>query len=645
MNVSGFLTALHLPDGEYASLYGRVTFSSDGKITASRAFSVGERVSLLLFLPRALGTLSATLELYEESGTHLLRTVPLSFLRVERDSDVYTAGCPADGCAAGLYFFKFTVDTVTGRLFTRRVGDRLSLTRDAHTPPDLQLTIYERDLPAPDFGLGGVIYQIFVDRYAKGGNVPVRPGAVMMRSWDDVPEYPAYPGAPLRNNTFFGGTLYGITEHLDDIAALGTTYLYLSPVFESPSNHKYDTGDYETVDAMFGGEAALRLLISEAEKRNIRVILDGVFNHTGADSKYFNKEGHYPTLGAYQSLKSPYASWYHFDHFPDRYTCWWGIDILPRIHPDVPSCGEYFTGAGGIVERYAAMGIGGFRLDVVDELSDDFIGKIRRALTGKNKEALLYGEVWEDASSKIAYGVRKKYYLGGELDGVMNYPLRTGILSWMLGEGCEKLRYALTDVIENAPKEIRDRQMNLLGTHDTERVLSLLGAPEKRTLPNDELAAAKLDETERKTAVSRLTAAYTLVATLPGMPMIFYGDEAGVEGYRDPFNRRTYPWGHENTDLLSHYRNIGALRTAHPVYRRGAFRLLYLDDSLLLFLREGEGEQLLTAVNIATHEVSVATEKISEDLLSGKVLTAHHIPACAATVIDLKENKTIKFTI
>ncbi|HBJ19461.1 MAG TPA: hypothetical protein DDY70_06995, partial [Clostridiales bacterium] len=325
--------------------------------------------------------------------------------------------------------------------------------------------------------------------------------------------------------------------------------------------------------------------------------LDGVFNHTGADSVYFNKKGRYPTLGAWQSKDSPYYDWYDFQHFPDRYTAWWGIPILPRIHPDRPSCRRFFTGDGGVIPHYAALGVAGFRLDVADELSDDFIADIKKTLTKQNPAATLYGEVWEDASNKIAYDARKRYYLGEELDGVMNYPLRTGLISYIKEGKTDALSYALLTVTANAPKRIADAQMNLLGTHDTERVLTVLGGVEGDGLPNEELATLRMSTEQRDIARERLKMAYTALATLPGIPTVYYGDEAGLEGYHDPFNRMPFPWGREDGELLAHYRTLGAIRHKYAVYREGELVLLHLDEKLLVFARIGQGGVFLTAVN------------------------------------------------
>jgi glycosidase len=214
--------------------------------------------------------------------------------------------------------------------------------------------------------------------------------------------------------------------------------------------------------------------VSEAKEKGIGILLDGVFNHTGSDSVYFNQKGRFPSIGAAQSPDSPYYSWYHFYSYPDSYECWWNIDILPRINPGEPSCAAYFVGEGGIIDRWASIGIAGMRLDVADELPDDFIANIKARLSLKNPESLLYGEVWEDASNKIAYDKRKQYYLGNELDGAMNYPLRDGILRYLREGNVSSMRYYIDEVMPNTPRRILHTQMNLIGTHDTLRAITAL---------------------------------------------------------------------------------------------------------------------------------------------------------------------------
>ncbi len=610
------MTELRIDKAPILSCSAVLSFLHGGRECRRTAYESGEAGALRLRLPRELGTVSVTYVFYDESGEHSVVSADAVWTGIRGASDLYEVPLPA--LPVGLYFFRISCRTVVGTIYAYRAGDAVRFSEDGNTPPSFQLSVSSFSFPAPREKYGGVIYHVFVDRFAKGSRkVPLREDAKLNEDWEHgIPEYPPYAGAHLENNIFFGGTLDGVTEKLDYIASLGVNTVYLSPIFEAYSNHKYDTGDYMTVDAMFGGNEALTRLIAEAKKRGIGILLDGVFNHTGSDSVYFNRKGRYPSVGAYQSKNSPYYDWYEFQHFPDRYTAWWGIPILPRIHPDRPACRKFFTGEEGVIARYAELGIDGFRLDVADELSDDFIADIKCTLAGKNPNTVLYGEVWEDASDKIAYDQRKRYYLGDELDGVMNYPLRTGLLTYLKEGTCDALSYALLTVTANAPKRIADAQMNLLGTHDTERVLTVLGGMSGDGLPNDELATLRMSKEQRDIARQKLKMAYTALATLPGIPTIYYGDEVGLEGYHDPFNRMPFPWGREDGELLAHYRALGEIRRKYPVYREGELIPLWLDANLFVFARCGVGGIFLTAINPSDTPRTFSFSKKGRELLS-----------------------------
>lgn len=567
---------------------GYVTVSVNGKDAYGRhAISAGDRLCYFFAFPRTLGVREAAMSFSSDESFQFL-SLPLCYSHPEGSRDVYTLSldCEKAGLSVGLYFCRLTLKSAFGDLyayggnsfrFAHAVGD---------VPALFQLTVSRFSHKAPKWAYGGVIYHVFVDRFSRGGNAPVARGAVFNPDWENgTVEYPPYPGAPLANNTFFGGDLDGVRKKLSYIASLGTRIIYLSPIFRAASNHKYDTGDYGEVDAAFGGKEALCALIAEAKTYGIRIILDGVFNHTGADSLYFNRYGHYGTVGAYQSQSSPYYDWYHFKSYPNDYDAWWGIEILPRLNLKNPDCREYFVGKEGIISRYAALGIGGMRLDVADELESDFIEAIKDRLCEKDEESILYGEVWEDASNKIAYSRRCRYYLGEELDGVMNYPLRTGVLDYLRHKDPSALRYYFDEVLLNMPKRVADGAMNLLGTHDTLRVLTALGGASPEGKSNDQLVSLRMRKDEREEAIKMLKAAYLIVATAPGIPSIYYGDEVGVEGYSDPFNRTPFPWHDMNEELLAHYRTVAKLRR-DAVYADGEFRLLCLTPELLVFSRE-----------------------------------------------------------
>lgn len=596
------MSHLHL-NGAYPSyLGGRATVTANGQDAYGRhAFSAGDRLRYSFALPRSLGVLggSFSVKVYHENES--LFSLPLTFLRTEGDEDVFF--CLLDTAerelAPRLYECILAVDTPFGRRYAVGGNDfRFCESR----APLFQLTVSRFAHEAPTWLYGGCIYHVFVDRFYRGGCAPLKEGAVLNPDWQNgIPQYPAYPGAPLANNMFFGGDLYGVVKKLPYIASLGTRAIYLSPIFRAASNHKYDTGNYEEVDEMFGGEEALRLLIQEAGKLGIRIILDGVFNHTGDDSLYFNRYGRYDSVGAYQSKDSPYASWYTFTDFPHRYEAWWGIGILPKLNLQCEACRDYFVGKDGIIAKYAGMGIGGMRLDVADELDGSFITAIKERLCEAREDAVLYGEVWEDASSKIAYDRLTGYYLGEQLDGVMNYPLRAGLLSYLREKRTEALSYYFGEVLLNMPKRAADTAMNFLGTHDTVRVLTALGGDSPEGKSNDTLAILRMTEGQRRHAVSLLKGAYLILATLPGIPSIYYGDEVGAEGYSDPFNRRPFPWHKIEEDLLAHYRKMGELR-AHPVYADGEFKLLHLSECFLAFAREKDGTSAVTLFNNTDRE-------------------------------------------
>jgi len=590
---------------------GRLSFRRNGKDCGlNRAFSLGDTVSLCLYLPRQWGVKEVSLSLfYEISGVAEERIFRWEVL--SDGFDVYSVTLP--DLSAGIYRFGFSVKSAVGSAYLRRGSafNELCAEQGAGEGYPFRFLVSEFLYDAPEWIYGGIIYHIFVDRFYRGGNAPLREGTIRNEDWENgIPQYPEYPGAPLANNMFFGGDLDGIIKKLDYLSTLGVSVLYLSPIFEAASNHKYDTGDYMKVDSMFGGDEAFMRLLSAAHEKGIRVILDGVFNHTGADSQYFNRYGHYKdSVGAYQSKESPYYSWYDFREFPNRYTAWWDIEILPRLMTDNEECQSFFVGENGVVDRWMKRGVDGFRLDVVDELSDTFVSRIKSRMNTVTPSSVLYGEVWEDASDKVAYGSRRSYYDGKELDGVMNYPLRRGLISYLRYGEIGELLYALTDVMYYAPKRIRDAQMNLLGTHDTERILTALAGDLRGDTRNAELAVKRMTEEQREKGISLLSLAYLILATLPGIPTVFYGDEAGLEGYGDPFNRLPFPWHKVEDRLLSVYQAIGKLRRRNAAYKKGDFRLLLLNREQLIFARDGDKHALVTVINRSENSLSLRLPK------------------------------------
>ena len=489
-----------------------------------------------------------------------------------------------------------------------------------------QMTVYDAASPTPGWFGEGLTYQIFPDRFRRSHlpDMAKMPwGRRLHENWDDIPDYlPDEDGEYCRD--FFGGDLAGIREKLPYLRELGVETLYLCPIFEASSNHHYNTGDYRRIDPMLGTEEDFRALCAEAHALGIRVILDGVFNHNGKDSRYFNADGRYDTVGAAQSQDSPYYPWFHFHPGPTDYDAWWGIRDLPAVNESAPSYRDFiFEGEDSVIRHWLRAGADGWRLDVADELPDDFIAGIRQAMDETKPGCLLLGEVWEDGSNKIAYSQRRKYLLGGETHCLMNYPFRTAALCYLRGGDAADFRESMETIRENYPAPAFQSAMNFLGTHDTPRVLSLLG--EGQT-PADkaERAAFRLRPEEERLGKERWKLASALLYAFPGSPMLFYGDEAGLQGLEDPFCRGGYPWGREDEDLLAWFRLLGRLRK-RPSLRRGDLTWLHAQGPLLAFRRQADGETTAAAFNAGDAEVALTLPwegREALDLLTGQRFAA-----------------------
>ncbi|MBE6674181.1 MAG: glycoside hydrolase family 13 protein [Ruminococcaceae bacterium] len=563
------------------------------------AFSFEDNVLFKLLIPRRCGASSVCMHLCGEGlENKYYKRFDFDWIAIDGSNDVYTCSIDMSQIGVGLYYYKYEIDSPSCEFYGE--GKKVTEITKMENNSDgmIQLLIYQEKSRCASWMHGGIMYHIFVDRFNKSGKCKPKDNVVMNDDWyNGIPQYADVPGGYVENNMFFGGDLYGIIEKLDYIEKLGVTCLYLSPIFDAYSNHKYDTGDYMSVDSMFGSELALEMLINEAKKRSIHIIFDGVFNHTGADSIYFNKNGSYNSVGAYQSEKSPYFEWYNFRKYPDDYECWWDVKILPRVNSNCESYQKFILGDGGVVEKWMKKGIDGFRLDVADELSDDFLKTLNKKVKSINPDGVIYGEVWEDASNKIAYDKRKKYFLGNELDSVMNYPLREAVIDYIKHGNCSMLYDTCKMLYSHYPKHNADLLMNLLGTHDTERILTVLGGESSEGYTNKELSVKRMSAAERKKATGLLKLAYAIIATVPGVPCIYYGDEAGMEGYRDPFNRLPYPWGRENKELLDFYRKIGGIRRSESLFKNGFFEIIECNSDLLAFVRYDDKNFVVTIVN------------------------------------------------
>lgn len=486
----------------------------------------------------------------------------------------------------GLYFYYFEVEAnIYGNkrtfIYGKNHEDGYVCEYSYENLNKYQITVHE-DFEIPSWYKEGVMYNIFVDRFNNGNRnkKPSNPkkNSFIYANWSDEPMYIKDKNDEIIRWDFHGGNLKGIIDKLPYLSKIGVSIIYLSPIFESSSNHKYNTGDYKKIDPMFGDEEILKELIEKANKKGINIILDGVFSHTGADSKYFNKFGNYDEVGAYQSKDSKYSSWYTFNDFPDDYKCWWGVKDLPNVNELNKSYMDYIIyDKDSVINKWTDMGIKGWRLDVADELPTEFIKEIRKELKKNDAESVLVGEVWEDASNKITYNERRNYLVGNQLDSVMGYPFRDNIVSFLKGNITSKeLNNKFMTIKENYPKESFKANLNLISSHDVARI--------KTELNYDE-------------AMVKLAVATQM--TFEGVPYIYYGDEAGLCGGTDPDNRKTYPWKNEDEDMIEFYKEAINTRKKYSVLTSGDTEFIDTnDDDVFGYIRFNDKcEKILILIN------------------------------------------------
>ena len=477
---------------------------------------------------------------------------------------------------SGHYWYNFQIVVNDEYLYLNRTYDNYSYLSHEKGEDFLQL-VTEKEYSCKDSMQGGIIYQIFVDRFCKVGEVKERKPLILRDDW----------GGNIQKNTtnpliinleVFGGNIQGIISKLDYLQKLGVTTIYLNPISQANSSHKYDTSDYMKIDDMFGTELEFKKLVDLAKAYGMKIVIDGVYNHTGSDSIYFNKNGTFNTLGAYKSKESRFYNWYDFENYPDKYKCWWGIDTLPSIKHNSEDFQNYIAGENGVLEKFLKLGVFGVRLDVVDEIGHNYLTKICDSIRENKKDALIIGEVWEDASTKIAYGKRRGYFLGHELNSVMNYPLKEALLNFILHNNANHFYYVCQIIEDNYPEFVKHNLMNLIDSHDTRRILSILE--------------------EGNHVMERLKIISALQYGFYGNPSIFYGDEVGIREDEPDFCRKCFPWGNENKEILQWYKFLGELRK-HKVFKKGKMEPLKAEDGIIIFKRVCEDEEILFAASVS----------------------------------------------
>ena len=564
--------------------------------SAVRAIATREKVKFRIIVPRSMGCSGSRLAVRKDGEDTVFYSMFWAGM-CGNDNEFWELHFYAT--TPGLYFYHFELDTPWGLNYIKNTGRGAG---DFNSQgAEFQQTVFDCNFKTPDFLKGGIIYQIFPDRfYNSGAKKSGVPKSRVMRKWGEEPFWNESQMNGIWNNDYFGGDLKGIEEKLPYIKSLGVTCIYLNPIFEANSNHRYDTADYEKIDPLLGTEQDFKSLCRAAKKMGISVILDGVFSHTGCDSKYFNMYSHYDTVGAYNSKESPYYSWYKFIDYPNDYKSWWGIKLLPEVEEENESYREYICGKNGILRKWLKAGADGWRLDVADELPDIFLDELRAAVKSENENAVIIGEVWEDATTKFAYGKRRRYLLGRQLDSVMNYPFAAAVLNFVRGGSAENFADCVLSIVENYPPCVLNELMNHIGTHDTERAITSLAGPDssgKNRIWQHEHNV--LSESDYLKGVSMMKTASLLQFTLPGVPSIYYGDEAGMQGMKDPFNRACFPWDNINDELYRWYKRLGEIRLGCSAFKEGVFSIVYARAGALAYTRSADDNMVLCAVNVS----------------------------------------------
>ncbi|MBP5177233.1 MAG: glycoside hydrolase family 13 protein [Clostridia bacterium] len=525
----------------------------------------------------------------------------------------------------GLYWYHFASPST-------RYGRGEHLVAGESRESNFQLSVFERSYVAPSVMRGGIVYQIFPDRFCKIGDFSVGDGKVKRTDWGGQPTYRDADGL-VKNNEFFGGNFKGIRSKLKYLKSLGVTVVYLNPIVKAYSSHRYDTGDYMAIDPVLGTEKDLKSLINAAKKAGISFIFDGVYNHTGADSVYFNKYGDYAGVGAYQSKKSPYFTWYRFSEFPDKYSCWWNFSSLPAIRKDSEDFQRFICGT--VLKKCFDLGFKGVRLDVVDELSGAFVERIKSVALSYSADCPVVGEVWEDATNKIAYGKRRQYFLGRQLDSVMNYALREAVISYLLTGDTLWLVDTMKEQVNNYSAQSLSCLMNVMSTHDTPRLITVLGRS-KVVLDKDLLRYESLDDFEYERGKTLAKLAYAIAYTCYGSPSVFYGDEAGLFGDLDPYNRGCYPWGEEDKEMLSFMTYLGKVRKSSVAIRKGDFTIVYADKYILVYERRYKHSRVIVAVSRDPAPVTIKLDHLFAEFFTDDYKNEFTLPSDGVLILRSK---------
>ncbi len=578
-----------LGDYEFNPIYNKVP---------SGATQKNKAVTYTLKINKSIGSTAVFFNYYSDKHCNTPTLIEMT-CKESKDYKIYTVTINFNDI--GLYWYCFQVYQGSHYYYLQK-DENFNVSPTGETPSRFQQTVIAKNNVVGSCYNGGVMYHIFVDRFCKSGKVQPHTNMILRDDWG---------GEITKNSTSFniinkecfGGNLKGITSKLNYLKSLNVSTLYLSPIFEANSYHKYDTADYSKIDSMFGTENDLKQLILRAKQKGIQIILDGVFNHTGDDSVYFNKYSTYNNIGAYQSKNSPYYNWYNFTNYPDKYDSWWGIDCMPQINDNSPTFTNFLCRKGGIIKKYMNLGLLGFRLDVVDELENNKLTKICESIRSVKKDALIVGEVWEDASNKIAYSNRREYFLGNQLNSVMNYPLKDAIINYVITKNCNNLKNTIFLLLDHYPKNVCDNLMNIIGTHDSSRITSVI-------------KEASTNETE---TINLLKIATLIQFTCFGVPCIFYGDEQGLTGVGAPYCRVCLPKKNINPSLTNWYKFLGELRK-QKVFVSGSLNVLLAENEVFGFERVDKNKKVVIYTNCGNTKKQISLNEPLTNYITKKLV-------------------------
>ena len=552
------------------------------------AVRAGQTVRLSLCIPEELGYVDPHLVLKKEGKFDVPVYYRMNFDGQTPRQNHFSVEVPLND--PGLYFYYFDLYTDFRRIVRGPDNCGVISWQDGES---WQITVYEQDFETPESIKGKVFYQIFPDRFCEGVENKPMPFADRIYQADKHAEpfwQPNEVGGHL-NEDYFGGDLKGIQQKLPYLHEMGVDFIYLNPIFEAHSNHRYNTADYLNVDPLLGTNEDFEALCTAAQKYGIGIVLDGVFSHTGSDSRYFNREGRYGEGGAYRDPNSPYRCWYDFGpQYKGGYRSWWGFETLPEVDEETPSYVEFITGPGGVIDTWLRRGAAGFRLDVADELPDEFIEKVRAAVKRVSPE---------------------KFLLGKGLDSVMNYPFKNAVLDFVKGKPAEQAMTEILTICEHYPAPAMDTALNFLSTHDTERALTVIADEPANGRGRAWQSGRCVTGDAYEEGLLRLRMAYAIIYTLPGVPCLYYGDEIAMQGYRDPFNRAFFRWDAHEQRLRPVLAQLAQLRHTCEAFRTGQLRVLRAEDGILHYQRVGKVETAEIIVNRTEHI-------IVETLASGK---------------------------